>query len=129
MSFYTEMRTMADELLTEFGIPETDPVILTWERAFDPDEDEPGKLIHTDYEVKVVIKLKYLDGVEGGTLIDASRREVIMSAYMTNGLLLPVIPTGEGFKLTFDGETWTVDSGAAVSPGGTTNLFKLDIVK
>ncbi len=126
MSFYTEMQDMADELLEEFGYSET--VTLTQVELEDVDSDEPGNPITTDYKVKAVIQLRYLDSVEDNTIIDENRRGVILSTIMPDGRKLPVEPK-TGFKLTFDGHTWTVDSGAAISPGGVPIIYKLEIVR
>lgn len=123
MSFASEMADMANELLTEFGSPRT--VVLTRETPTGT-ESAPGEPTRIDYEVIAVVKLKYLDTAERGTLIDDTRRELVMSTKMTNGLALPINPQS-GDKITFDDHTWTVDAAAPVSPGGETIVHKLEV--
>ena len=123
MSFYSEMADMADEMLAEFGAPRT--LVLTRETPTGT-EDAPGTPIRKDYSVIGVVKLKYLDTVEGGTLIDANRRELTLSTKMRNGKVLPIEPAS-GDKVTFDNHTWTADSAASVSPGGTPIVYKLEV--
>ena len=125
MTFASEMADMANELLAEFGSPRT--MVLTRETPTGT-ESAPGIPIRKDYDVIGVVKLKYLDTVEGGTLIDANRRELVLSTKMVNGKTLPINPAS-GDKATFDDYSWTVDSAAPVSPGGEAIVHKLELVK
>lgn len=123
MSFASEMADMANELLIEFGSPRE--MIFIHETATGT-ESAPGVPTETEYIVNSVVKLQYLDTNEGGTMIDERRREVLISTKLTNGSALTVPPIS-GDKLEFDGHRWLIEAVGAVSPGGETIIYKLDV--
>jgi len=125
MSFYSEMADMADELLREFGNPET--IVLTRETPTGT-EDNPGAPVRKDYRVSAVVNVKYLGSTEDDRTIIANKRSVILSTKMANGNILPIEPTA-GDKFTFGGKTWGVESSAPIAPGGTNILYKMDITR
>lgn len=127
MSFASEMAEMAHELLVEFGAPRK--VKLTSETPTGT-ESAPGIPRRKDYDVIAVIKLIYragfFDTAEQGTLVDDTRREIVLSTIMVNGVPLPV-PPKSGDKITFDNYAWTIDAVGPVSPGGEVIIYKLEV--
>lgn len=123
MSFASEMADMANELLIEFGAPRE--MVFIHETATGT-ESAPGTPTETEYSVTAVVKLKYLDTAEQGTMIDDRRREIIMSTKLTSGAALPVVPVS-GDKMEFDEYRWLIEAVGAVSPGGETIVYKMQV--
>lgn len=132
MSFYSDMATMADKLLRQFGVQQ--PAVLTRETPTGT-EDAPGPPIRKNYPVIAVVTVKYLGSTEGNVvgeksaetlMILSNKRSVVMSAMMSDGKVLPIEPTA-GDKFTFGGQVWGVEASAPVAPGGITIIYKLDI--
>ena len=130
MTFYSEMAVMADELLQEFG--DANEMLLIREVAIDNTSANPSAPIRTEYKVKGVLQLRYLDSVEGGTLISEDQRGVMLSTFMQNGMKLPIFPkSGDKMVIQEEGQAiiWKVEAGSPVAPGGVPILFKLEITK
>ena len=123
MSFASEMATMANELIAEFGSPRE---IYFVDETATGTVSAPGTPIQTEYRVNAVVLLKYLDTAEQGTLIDERRREVVMSTTLNDGTALAVVPVS-GDKMRFDGYLWTIETVGAVSPGGETIVYKITV--
>lgn len=123
MSFYSDMATMADKLLRQFGVQQ--PAVLTRETPTGT-EDAPGPPIRKNYPVIAVVTVKYLGTTEEDRTIISNKRSVVMSVMMSDGKALPIEPTA-GDKFTFGGQVWGVEASAPVAPGGITIIYKLDI--
>ena len=125
MSFYSDMATMADKLLRQFGVQQ--PAVLTRETPTGT-EDAPGPPIRKNYPVIAVVNVKYLGTTEEDRTIISNKRSVIMSVMMSDGKTLPIEPTA-GDKFTFGGQVWGVEASAPVAPGGIPIIYKLDITR
>ena len=123
MSFASEMAKMADEMLIEFGSPRE--MVFIKETATGT-ESAPGTPIETEYIVSAVEILKFLDSAEQGTMVDERKRRIVMSTTLANGDEVTVPPVS-GDKMEYDGNRWSIDSVAGVSPGGEVIVYKLDV--
>ena len=130
-AFYRRMQATADRLLRQFG----EPRAIVLERPADDgigDPWDPYAVDPSTYPVTGVVlparqgRVEAFDNtVDGGTLVDDSRRFVVISA-LSNGQPLPVTPRA-GDRLVFDGDDWSVMGVGGSNPGGIQLTYEMGV--
>ncbi len=105
MTFYEEMREVAEEMIAEFGMPGAIRRAVTSGPDYDPDITE------TDYPCTLVT-LEYDDAKVDGTLIRKTDKMIYVS---TDGL---GITLAESDKIVAAGEVYAIENLKPLSPAG-----------